>query len=221
MSSIINVEATGHECDVKLQVWLKDILPQTPGVVRKVATRELVLAAREFFEKSFAWRTVVGPNQMKANKKRYTLSPIDAYTDVVGVMGVEFKGTPLTPLARKPGDTTTSSNRAYGYWLEQPDTVVLYPIPTETVASALTFHVALAPKQTVTRLPRIAQTHFYEALRDGVLQRLFAHPSKPYSNPLLAQYHGQRFRNSIALYAGQAKKGFANAGSWAYPTFGK
>lgn len=158
---------------------------------------------------------------MKANKKRYSLSPWDAYTDIVGILGIEFQGTPLAALARKPGDTTTTSNRARGYWLEQPDTAVLYPIPTETVASALTFYVALTPKVTVTHLPRIAQTHFYEALRDGVLSRLFAHPSKPYSNPLLADFHGKRFRNSIALYAGQAKKGFAGAGSWCFPSFGK
>ncbi len=221
MTSIITVEASGHECDVKLQVWLKDILPYTPGLIRKIATRELVLAAREFFEKSFAWRAVLGPRQIKANKKRYSLSPYDAYTDIVGVLGVEVQGTPINPLARKPGDTTRTSNRPYGYWLESPDTVILYPIPTATLDNALTLEVALTPKQSVTHLPRIAQTHFYEALLSGVLNRVYAHPSKPYSNPILADYHGKKFRNAIAYYAGRAKNGFAGGGTWCYPKFGK
>lgn len=221
MTSTITVEASGHECDVKLQVWLKDVLPRTPGLIRKVANRELVLAAREFFEKSFAWRTVIGPNQMRANKKRYSLSPWDAYTDIVGVLGVEFQGTSLAPMPRKPGDTTTTSNRARAYWIEVPDTVVLFPIPNATVNNALTFNVALAPKQSVTHLPRIAQTHFYDALLDGFLLRVYTQPSKPYTDPLLAQYHGKRFRDAIAYYAGQAKKGFAGAPGWTYPCFGK
>jgi hypothetical protein len=34
---------------------LKDTMPQTPGIIRELALRELRLAAREFFERSFAW----------------------------------------------------------------------------------------------------------------------------------------------------------------------
>lgn len=34
---------------------LKDTSPQTPGIIRELALRELRLAAREFFERSYAW----------------------------------------------------------------------------------------------------------------------------------------------------------------------
>ena len=38
---------------------LNDLIPQTPGIIRSVALRELRLAAREFFEKSYAWTVLV------------------------------------------------------------------------------------------------------------------------------------------------------------------
>lgn len=221
MPSTLTIEASGHECDVKLQTWLRDVLPRTPGAVRKVVSRELVLAAREFFERSSAWRVVIGPKDLRSVKKRYSLSPYDAYSDVVQVFGVEMEGCPLGRLVRQP-PLGRSADRPTSFWLETPDTVRLWPTPTVSVDEALTFYVALTPKLTVSHLPRVAQTHFYEALFDGVLGRMYAHPSKPYTDPTLAQYHLKRFRNAIAAYAGQAKQGFIpGAAAWTFPRFGK
>lgn len=77
------------------------------------------------------------------------------------------------------------------------------------------------PKQTVTHLPRIASTHFYDAIYDGAVGRLFSQPAKAYSDPIRAQYHLNRFRAAIGKYAGQAKGNFSGAPTWSYPRFGK
>jgi hypothetical protein len=220
----ITVEGSGHECDVKLDTWLKDILPHTPGLVRKVAKRELILTAREFYERSCAWRVVVGPKNMIADKRRYVMSPYDAYADVVKVLSVEFEGMPLMPVERRPqiiDRMDQTSDIARYYWLEAPDYVRLEPVPQTSVASSLTFYVVLTPKQTVSHLPRIAATHHYDALLDGVLGRLFSHPAKPYSNPDLAQYRLTRFRAAIGSFAGMAKVGYSGAQAWNFPRFGK
>lgn len=221
MANTVTVEGSGHECDVKLQIWLKDLLPRTPGAVRRVVTRELILASREFFERSAAWRTTLGPKDMIANKKRYSLSPYDAYSDIIHVLGVEMDGMPLRPLTRRPADINRTMDRPTSFWLEEPDTVRLYPTPTTTVEDTLTFYVALIPKESVTKLPRIARTHFYEALLDGALGRLYAHPAKPYSDTQKATYHLNRFRGAIGSYAGAAKNGFTGGQSWNFPSFGK
>ena len=42
-----------------LDTLLQDTIPELPGVVRAVAERELRLTFREFFERSFAWRSVL------------------------------------------------------------------------------------------------------------------------------------------------------------------
>lgn len=221
VEQIITVEGSGHECDVRIETWLRDLLPRTPGINRKVMKREFILACREFFERSLAWRVVVGPVDMRANKKRYIMSPYDAYADIVRVLSVELNGFPLRQAQRRPSRPDYTSASPYLYWLENPDYVRLYPIPNATVDDALMFSVALTPKQTVSHLPRIAQTHFYDALLDGALGRVYSHPAKPYSNPTLGQYHLQRFRSAIGTFSGLAKSGFTSTTAWNYPKFGK
>jgi hypothetical protein len=221
MSELITVEGSGHECDVKLDTWLRDMLPYTPGCVAKVRKRAVVLACREFFEQSAAWRVVVGPKNLVANKKRYYMSPYDAYSNIVRVFSVELNGYPLDPLLRRPAGTEPPADRPRYYYLENPDQIRLWPMANSSATNALTFYVALTPKQTVTHLPRIAATHFFDAILDGAIGRLLEQPAKPYSDPVRAQYHLSRFQAAIGKYAGEAKKGFAGAGSWTYPRFGK
>jgi hypothetical protein len=217
----ILVESSGHECDVRIDTWLKDLLPRTPGINRKVAKRELLLAIREFYEQSASWRVVVGPRDSRANKRRYILSPYDAYANIVQVLSVEYMGYPLKALTRRPAGAEPNADRPTSFYLEDPDHVRVWPTPSTTVEDALTFHVALTPKMSVTHVPRLASTNHYDALLDGALGRIYSHPAKPYSNPSLGTYHLQRFRAAIGKYAGRAKTGYAGAASWQYPRYGK
>jgi hypothetical protein len=221
MSELISVEGSGHECDVKLDTWLRDMLPYTPGCIPRVRKRALVLACREFFEQSAAWRVTIGPRNMVANKKRYYMSPYDAYSNIVRVFSVELQGSPLLPMLRRPAGEEPPADRPRYYFLENPDQVRLWPMPNSSATNVLTFYVALTPKTTVTHLPRIAASHFFDAILDGAIGRLLEQPAKPYSDPVRAAYHLQRFQNAIGKYAGEAKTGFAGAASWAFPRFGK
>jgi hypothetical protein len=200
-----------------IATWLKDILPQTPGLVRSVAIREFMLACREFFEQSAAWRTVVTID-MDANDPDYTLTPYDANTNITKILGVELSGSPLQAYFRRPPGTYLEGS-PYAYFVTEPDTIHLWPKPKTAVADGLTVYVALVPTMSTTLLPDVAESLYYEALRDGVLGRLFAHPAKPYSDAARAQYHLQRFRAAIGAFAGRAKAG--NGPSWTFPTFGK
>lgn len=217
----ITVEGSGHECDAKLDTWLRDLMPLTPGCIPKVRKRALILACREFFERSAAWRVVVGPRRLTANKKRYYMSPYDAYADIVHVFSVELRGYPLRKLTRRPAGVEPDASEPTSYFLESPEQVRLWPQAKVTVDDALTFYVALTPKQSVTHLPRVAATHFYDAIFDGAAGRLLGQPAKPYTNPSLATYHMQRFNAAIGKFAGAAKGGFAGAPSWNFPRFGK
>lgn len=217
----ISVEGSGHEVDVKLDTWLRDMLPRTPGCTPLVRKRELILACREFFEQSQAWRVTLGPRTLKATKKRYYMSPYDAYANVVRVFEVHLNGVPLRVAPRRPSGVEPDADYPLLWYVEEPDAVRLWPASVNDVPDALTFYVALMPKQTVTHLPRIAATHFYDAILDGALGRLYMHPAKPYSNPAMAQYHLNRFRAAIGKYAGAAKQNFSGAPSWSFPRFGK
>jgi len=86
------IEGSGNECDVTLDNWLRDSLPTLSGAIRSVAERELVLASREFFERSYAWTDTIEGQNAKVGRNQYWTSPFDEYSNVIAVIAVAFKG---------------------------------------------------------------------------------------------------------------------------------
>ena len=98
MSQYADVVASGAEGQANLNIWLQDVTPWCPGVHRSVFKRQLILAVREFFEQSWAWRAEIGPITLVTNQQTYMLSPFNSTTDVVGVIWAAVNGTPIQPL---------------------------------------------------------------------------------------------------------------------------
>jgi hypothetical protein len=217
MVDSVFLEGTDCECDVTLDTWLKDTLPNLPGVNRSVAARQLVLAAREFFEKSLGWVARIDEINAKAGVKQYWLSPYDEYSNIVAVLGVAFLGQDLAPLPARPSRASTS-DRPSGYYVSAvPDAIELYPQLSQDVDDAICVYAALTPKQSVEHLPRVAAIKFYDAILDGFLARMYIHPNKPYSAPSLARTHRAKFLSEIGRIRGEAKRGFSGAPAWRYP----
>jgi len=224
MVDSVFLEGAGCECDVTLDTWLQDTLPLLAGIDRNVASRELVLTAREFFERTFTWQTVVENINAVAGDKVYWQSPYDQYANAVGILGVAFKGNVLSPLAARPADrgrdNPSTSDTPTHYYADpggHPDTFVLYPTLQTSQADAIDVYLALTPKQSVEHLPRIAAIKFYDAIREGFLARCYMHPNKPYSSPAMGQVLRRNFIAQCGRYMGQAKQGYVQAQSWSYP----
>lgn len=203
---------------------LKDTIPETPGIIRSLALRELRLAAREFFEKTFAWTTIVNDVDGPAGKVDIVVSDGEDNTKVIAVLGVAYgdtaatRGGPLAPLAQKPTlDQTADSSPRYFFVTSAPDHIQIFPYLTAAKTSFLDVTVALMPSWTATALPRQVTDLYYDAIIDGYLARVYKHPNKPYSAPLLATDHRKKFLASIGFYMAKRKQGFNNSQQWVYP----
>jgi hypothetical protein len=204
---------------VSTSVWLKDILPHTPGVVRSVAKREFNLAAREFFRKSGVWREVVESTYLDISDYTYRAVPQDATSEIVQILSVEVNGLPIDrvverPVGDRPDGTPTS------WYPTGTDTFEVWPTPDQYDDEILV-RVILIPTEDTTTLPDFVATKYYDSLLDGTLGRLFAHPAKPYSNPTLGEYRLRRFRSAIGEARGEAMQGGFAGQNWQYPRFGK
>lgn len=59
---------------------------------------------------------------------------------------------------------------------------------------------------------------FFQDWLDGTLSRMYAMPSKPWSNLPAAVYHGKRFRNAMAYRKQEAVRGFTyGVPAWRFP----
>lgn len=200
-------------------LWLKDILPRTPGIVRAVAKRELILAAREFYRDSYAWREVVESVYWDDGTYQFTIPTPYSYAEVIQVTQVEVNGQPLTTRSERPvGDRQDGTPT--NWFPTGPNTIEVWPTP-EMYEDTLRVRVVLLPTVDATELPDLAAAKHYEALLDGVLGRVYAHPAKPYSNPTLGEYHLRRFRNAIGTAAAAFKHGGFAGQNWTYPRFAK
>lgn len=203
-----------------LSTLLKDILPQTPGVVRAVARRELIAAVKEFFRESHAWRATLEAVDVTATVSDHTATSPTAEVVVHQVLSVEYMALQLRPVvARPPGDRPTGTPTQW--YSTGTNTFSLWPTPEVTEEDSLIVRVALVPLDTIAELPDEVYRRYTDALRDGALGRLFSHPAKPYSDTALAQYHLRRFRDAIGQAAGQGKQGHINGQNWSFPRFGK
>lgn len=215
-----------NEYTVTLNELLKDKLPELPGIVRSVAARELQLAMREFFEKSYAWTKDVTDIAVVQGEAGIQVNPNDANVEVVGVLNVAI-GDPstgfvdLVPLPRRPSDEATGNYPEYWYISSNPDEFIAYPYPDVAITDTYTARVALMPAFTIDpaqqELPRQLIKKYYDAVMQGFLARLYAHPNKPYSAPIEAKALRHNFLRAIGFYAAQRKNGYNGAPNWGYP----
>lgn len=215
------------EYTYSLNEFLKDQLPELPGVIRSVALKELRLTLREFFEKTYCWSTVVKDVAIVTGETGIQITDGDANTEVIAIMNVARgnatdKYRRLDSLNSRPiGEQTASQSDAW-YINSNPDEVVLYPYQTTATDDDLTVQVALIPAFGVdpatNTLPRQILLKYYDAIEEGFLARMYAHPNKPYTAIQLGQQKKHNFLRACGYYAAQRKNGYNGSPNWKYPT---
>lgn len=206
---------------------LNDTVPQTPGIIRSVALRELRLAAREFFEKSYAWVVTIEDITAPAGDEVIQVDDGDANTEVIGILEVAFNGRPVPPRPHRPAQfgqdpAFTTSDVPKSYWVNSnPDEFGFFPflenVDGNNANPVTSVRVALIPSFTATDLPRQITLKYYDAIVTGYLARVYGHPNKPYSAPMLAGQQRTSFVKSIGFYAAQRKQGYNNSPAWCFP----
>jgi hypothetical protein len=99
------------------------------------------------------------------------------------------------------------------------DTTVRYPIEAEL---ALSINAETCCEDcSLIDLPSWMYQHFHEAWLHGVQSSLMSQISKPYSNPVMAEYHGRKFRMHCGYAKQEADRGLLfDVQRWRYPRAG-
>lgn len=197
---------------------LNDTVPQTPGIIRSVALRELRLAAREFFERSMAWTALVEDIDVGAGVSPTQVDDADSNTEVIGILNIAFNGIDLVPVARRPSrQGGTVDQPTHFYLTSNPDEFVVYPTLENAQTGPADVQVALIPSFSAIDLPRQITLKYYDAIVEGYLARVYMHPNKPYSAPMLAGSMRHSFLRRVGYYMAQRKQGNNNSQDWNYP----
>ena len=201
---------------------LQDTITELPGAMRAVAKGELRLTMREFFEKSYAWIANIDDIALTAGSTPVQIDSGDANSEVIGILSLQVGNATdgyntLAPVSSRPARVETGDSPSVYYMTSNPDEFVLYPYAENTPTNVARAEVALIPAFDAEVLPRQITLKYYDAIVDGFLARMYAHPNKPYSAPMGAGMRRTSFVKAMGYYAAQRKQGYNGAPDWRFP----
>lgn len=204
--------ATGPSPD--LQRLYDNVQAIVPAVALPLITLQTWNAIEEFYLRSTVERAEViwtmGPGVNTVD-----FNPFNADWLVAWILD-------LGPAYGVPNLPSSTSVSGYDLRIDPPSVLrdIHNPISTQTrTGKAL---LALKPVSLDIEFPPMLWMQWFDVILDGVLARLYGMPSKPFSSPQLATYHGPRFRDGIRRARDIAQRGFTDGGGrWCFPYFSR
>lgn len=198
------------------------VLPEVPGCPEIAATQAIRDAVINFCELSLSHQADHDPVTAIARTADYDLETPVTGTRIVKIMKAWFKGQELQPAGpdqivepslynQRIGGYTTSYSQPRAFTQKDANTFSLLPIPDQTLASAITMRVALAPLRTSTQCEDFLFEQWVEPIASGAVAKLQLSSGKPYSNPQAAAINQARFMQGVNAARQKANRGYTRA----------
>lgn len=190
-------------------------MSRLPGIGEDALKLEISNALQEFLRTTHVWREQVKYN-LVGGQSVYDIAPQSNCGVVTYILAVSADGRPYGPIG-----PDTFDQQQYGAYrvLDSFREIELLPTPAATKAKALEVSLGLSLKAGSLDIPDELLDHHFDAILDGVLERGYAHPSKPYSNQEKQMYHHRRSRAAITRVRRIVRGGDAGASPpWRFQT---
>lgn len=196
-----------NESDSFNRLWAT-AMSRLPGIGTDALKLEMSNAMQEFLRNTHCWREKVVLNLIEG-QSIYDVNPQANCADVAYVIRLRVDDRLYQPLGAEAFDGTRTSGtfRVLDNFRE----VELHPAPTASKPKALQAWVGLSLKPGSLDMPDALLDHYFENILDGVLDRGYAHPTKPYSNAEKQVYHHRRFLAAITRTRREIRGGKSQA----------
>lgn len=193
---------------------MKDtLLTRLPGAGSDAVELEMGNAAHEWFLESGTWHEIVFAN-MVADRTHYELWPSVGSVGFIcdlSINGQAYRPVTANALMRRQWSGAFQVLTEFG-------SMDIHPAPTETKPKAIQANVTVVPEDCYCEIPPDILNHWYEALLDTTLGKLYSHTNKPYSNAQLALFYIGRYRAHLTRGRRVVSGGNVRAGGpWVYP----
>lgn len=185
------------------------LLPELTDCPWPMAENRLILAAREFFTKSGAWRHTLEPFYSYANINEYEAADIPDAEIVRLILGF-YDGRELDPLTPDQWERVSADQ---GEVVGQPkymsysdELILVHPAPGSD-GKEMRATVTLRPQLNAKGLEDQLWNDYIEVIVEGAKQRLYLSQGKPYTEPKLAAAAGARFKEGLKSAQWKIAKG--------------
>ena len=192
---------------IGIDKWVDTILGRLNGAQPAMVKVEVGNAVREFFKESTVWRQDI-LTDTKKDTPSYDVSDLVPNATVFYVHQAWFKERYLNPVENFPFGWKDTGD-PHDYWSPEPGVIRLSPIPGKDEEDSLRLRVSLRPSGC--QVPDWTESHFFGAIVNGALARIYLHPKRPYSSASLGQIHDSKFRRNIVSARSQSTRRFTPA----------
>lgn len=192
------------------------LMPELPGITTAMVDLHLLHAARDFCERTSAWRYDFTQAAV-ASQAAYDISEPELQSEIVRVTRLAVLGTLLFDDRWTPdseGDVPKYDRSEPPFTVNDDNTeitLITDEVPAASASGGLAVTAALKPKFTATRLPDFLLHERLEAIKAGTLARLMAMQKKPWTNTSLAQFYIGEWGRHCNLAATHAQQGNTRA----------
>jgi len=185
-----------------------------PGASATAIKQELFDVCLEFFKKSDAWR-----EDITFEVKPYQT---DAYIAPFAGRINRLMFVTTRPALGSSGEPVERGLPVRGAYLPDPSTIRVRVAPT--ALEGYIANVSLTVNDPTTRdalpiVPADLIERYYAELQSGLLARMMAQPSKPYTNVSLASYHLRAFSGATSRARNEVAEGYLAGGqAWRFPS---
>lgn len=195
------------------------VLPEVAGCPEIAALQAVRDATIQFSEQSLIHQVDHDPITVIAKTCDYDLESPLADHRIVKVMKAFYKGKELTPIGPDQisdpavynssiGGYTPSYASPTSFAQKDAASISLVPIPDQTIASAITMRVALAPSRNSNFCEDFIFEQWVEVISAGAVSKLQLSSGRPYSNPQAALANQSRFMAGTNVARSRAVRGF-------------
>lgn len=189
-------------------------VPYAPVSAIKNAVRD---AAIQFCEETLIWKEELAAIDVVADQSEYDLTAPDTDSDIIAPVEVYYDEVRIDPLTEdwitqadaswKSKESETSSN----YFVQYPDVLVLYPIPTVAVTDGLVIRAALRPAADTDEVPDFLFNRYRRAIEYGAKAILMGQKTRDWHDREGADKNEKLFRQALGAARGDVSRNFTTA----------
>jgi hypothetical protein len=190
------------------------LMPELPGIQTAMLDLQLVAVAREFCEKTNAWRATFDPVNLVAGQADYDLEPSESQSEAVRLERLTLNDCLLWDRSwncDKPDDAPPKYRNELPPFTIDTDlltlTLIADEIQTADAAGGLVAMGSMKPKVGATQLPDFLLGVHSEPFRYGVLARLLRMGKKPWTDLGLSGFYDGKYQQALNYAANNAQQG--------------
>jgi len=189
------------------------LLPDLKDCPWPMAQSRLVLSTREFCSRAAIWRVTLDPILSIAGVAEYPDLIESQQMEVIRVLQAFYDRQELTPITpdnffREKVDRIGSGPP--DYMTVEADSIILSPAPGES-GKLIEVQATFKPALSATTFPDELWNQYIEGIVEGAKARLYASPSKPYTDLTLAAASRAAFVRAAGIARERASKGSTRA----------